>query len=273
MPRVKKSQPSVNPADNNGQVPPQTNPADDNGQTSPQVDPADGNDQPAPQDEVLLREAVENPGGKEVPEERLEPGKETLQEIPEERLEPGDAGTPVEQNPALITVVLDKPGPHSWIQIFPDLKYNAVLLAYRPERGRSPDYHYVAKELRGPIKKDLKNVLVLLVADINGSGELFLWLIPESPYSPYYNSLMRIMALGKAELQTKVFRFGKIEAGSRVRECPLTCRLRTPDDPQPILPSRGLGRLLYEALKQLGRVIEDSSHPIYVTLASGSKLP
>jgi hypothetical protein len=241
-------------------------------QPSPQ-DPAGQDGQAPPRDEILLHEAVTHPGAEPIVEERLEPGKGDVREIVEERLEPGDAGTPVEMDPALITVETDKPGPHSWIQVFSALKLTTILLAYRPQRNRSADFYFIAKELRESVKKDLRNVLVLLVADVNGDGTLFLWLIPETPYSPYYNSVMQILALGKATLDAEVFRFEKIEAGSRVRQCPMRHRLRTPDDPTPILPSRPIGRLLYEALKLAGRVIEDTAHPVYVSLASGSKLP
>jgi hypothetical protein len=145
---------------------------------------------PAAEDARLLKEAVADPGSVEIEEEEMRPGAAAPVEIGEERLNPEEAGTPLEDDPALITAAIDRPGADSWVQLHPDRVLRTVLLAYQRGRDSSPDYYFVAPALRDPVRRHLRQVCVLLVSDLSGEGDCFLWIVPETVYSPYFNSLI-----------------------------------------------------------------------------------
>jgi hypothetical protein len=219
-----------------------------------------------------VRDAVANPGTVEIPEATIQPQQASpVLEIPESDLDPdaNESGEPLEQDPALMTVALDRPGPHSWIQLFPDKILRTVLLGYKAEKNASPVWHYVIPELQKGLQKELKQVRALLVFDASGPGEPFLWVVPESDFSPYFNAIQNCLAKGEAFVKTHLFRFAKAEL--RKRNCDVRVRARTPDDPEPVLPSRPISKLLPEALKQ-DRLITSASHPVYVSLMSGGRL-
>jgi hypothetical protein len=220
---------------------------------------------------TLLREAVQHPGVVEIVETSIQPGRITVTEIPETSLDPhlGIGGTPLEQDPDLMTVSLDRPGPHCWHELFPDKVLRTVLLAFKPNRNSSPDYHFLIPELQGPLKKHLKQVRVYLVFDASEQGGSFLWLMPETNFSPYYNTLASIWAKGDTFIRKHLFRFGTAER--MAKRCDVEFRPRTPDDPGAILPSRPLSKLLPEALGP-DHLITSTSHPVYVNLTSGRKL-
>jgi hypothetical protein len=226
-------------------------------------------------DAGLLREAVDNPGSVEPPDdeirERPDGGEEVVTEVPERTLDNEDPGTPLTVPPELMTVRLSKPTPHIFLQLYPDRVLKTALLAYHPTRDSSPEYYHVAEKLEGAVKRHMKNVLVLLVADMNASGEPFLWVVPRSDLSPYYNAISAVLARGDAALKDYVFRFDRPDLKGRAKTCPVHLRLRTEEDPKPILPSRRIGVLLFEALGS-DRVIRTTDHPVYHSLTSGGTL-
>jgi hypothetical protein len=229
--------------------------------TSPDETPAD--------DGAQLREAMNTPGVVEITETPIEPKAGPVLEIPEASLDAGEGGDPLDQDPALMSVAIDRPGPHSWVQIFPDKVLRTVLLAYKPDSNGSPEFHYIVPELQKGLQKELKQVRIHLLFDTNGPGVPFLWIVPETNFSPYYNALMLILSKGEAYLRDHLFRFAKAEL--KAKTCDVRVRGRGPDDPQPILPSRPISKLLPEALKQ-ERIITSASHPVYVSLMSGGRL-
>jgi hypothetical protein len=248
MSRMRQTNPPVNPPDNGEHV------------------PNDTGDQNARH----LQEAVANPGVAEIPEEEIQTDTPPLLEIPEETEGPGtdESGGPVEQDPALITVSIDRPAPHAWHRLYPDRVWKGVLLAYKPKKTRPPEWYYVAPGLRKPVQKDLRPVKVYLVADVSNGGELFLWILPQSDMSPYYNAVQKIFAKGDQYVLSHVFRFptADLEKGCHPRQDPVG-----PDTPVPVLPSRPITSLLPEALK-LERQILTTAHPIYQSLTAGGKV-
>jgi hypothetical protein len=118
----------------------------------------------------------------------------------------------------------------------------------------------------------MKNVRVLLVTEMRAKGESFLWVVPRSDQSPYSNTISRILGQGDAALKNHVYRIGAPDMGGGAKICPLRHRLCTPEDPAPVLPSRKIGILLYEALLGIERVIKAKDHPVYDALTSGSPL-
>jgi hypothetical protein len=233
-----------------------------NGQSAP------GDAQEA-RDAELLKQAMDNPGVAEMPEEEIQTDTPPLLEIPEETGGPDadESGEDVEQDPALITVPIDRPAPHAWHRLYPDRVWKGVLLAYKPKKTRSAEWYYVTKELRKPVQKDLRPVRVHLVADVSG-GELFLWILPQSDMSPYFNAIMKIFAKGDQYVCEHLFRFptADLEKGCNPRQKPVG-----PDDVVPVLPSRPLSVLLPEALRQ-ERQILTTAHPIYQSLTAGGKV-
>jgi hypothetical protein len=222
-------------------------------------------------DASLLRDAVENPGVKEIPPAAPRPAAAQVLEIPERPPAPGqeNAGEPVAKDPALMTVEIDRPGPHSWVQVFPELALRTPLLPYRSGKSGIPDHHYVDPALEGMLRRHLKPVRVQMVFDVGGGGEAFLWVVPESEWSPYFAALQLVLSKGKAFLDQNLFLFGRSEG--RKRGCQVQVRARTPDDPVALLPSRPISQLLPEALGP-ERWITTTSHPVYVALTAGRAL-
>jgi hypothetical protein len=226
-------------------------------------------------EEARLREAVEAPGAVEPPaeeiRERPELGEDLAPEIGERTLENDDPGERITLPPELITVKISRPTPHIFLQFYPDRVLRTALLAYRPSRDSSPEFYFVAEELEKAVSKHLKNVMVLLVSDMDAQGESFLWIVPRSEMSPYYGAISLILGQGEVALKEYVFRVGTPDLKTRTKTCSVHRRRRTQDDPAPILPTRKLGVLLYEALGN-DRVIKDKDHPVFQTLTAGSAL-
>jgi hypothetical protein len=237
----------------------------------PATAPNNNGDSTAERDNALLREALAKPGIAEIPPMQITTQRAPVLEIPAASLDPGqgDDGEPLAIDPALMTVPIDRPGPHSWIQIFPEHMLRTVLLPYKPQKDASPEYHFVIPELQPPVQRDLKQVHVHLVFDASGPGESFLWILPESEFSPYYNAVARVLAKGDTYLRDRLFRFAKAEL--KKRDCDVRVRRRLPDDPDAVLPSRPISQLLPEALKT-ERIINTTAHPVYVALTAGGRL-
>jgi hypothetical protein len=225
----------------------------------------------ADRDQALLGDALAQPGIAEIPPAEINTQPVPILEIPAANLDPGqeDAGEPLEIDPALMTVTIDRPGPHSWVQLFPERMLRTVLLGYKPQKNGSPDFHYVIPELQRPLQRDMKQVQVHLIFDAGGAGECFLWIVPESEYSPYHNAVAMIRARGDVYLRDHLFRFAKAEL--KKRTCDVRVRSRSSDDPVAILPSRPISQLLPEALKT-DRIISSTAHPVYVVLTAGGRL-
>jgi hypothetical protein len=77
------------------------------------------------------------------------------------------------------------------------------------------------------------------------------------------------MAKGMDYVKAHCFRFARVNL--KARDCEVYERDVGPDDPEPVLPSRPVGRLLPEALKA-DRLIRSPSHPVYHSLMAGRKL-
>jgi hypothetical protein len=234
--------------------------------------PTAGQQVPLSEEEERLRAAVDNPGSVEIPETVLTPGAAgPVVEIPSASLDPedGGGGEPLAVDPAVLSVELSRPGPQSWVQFHPDRIFRTVLLGLKPSANESLVYHYIVSELQKHVREHLKQVQVLLCSDLGGSGEAFLWLVLESPFSPYYNALMQILAKGDAFLAKHAFQIGK--ADLKKKGCSILFREIDQDDPEVVLPSRPIGQLLPEALKQ-DRLITSKSHPVFVNLMRGRRL-
>jgi hypothetical protein len=217
-----------------------------------------------------VRDALANPGVVEIPERKIDPAAVHVTEIGARVLEDADdGGTPVGMDPALIVVPLGRPTEFSWVRLYPARMLSTPLLPYKASPGDPPNYHFIQPELEAPLRQYLRQVNVHLVWDASGPGECFLWLVPQSTYSPYYITLQRALALGPEFVATHLFNFGK--ANLRAKSCPLKQREPHPNDPIVLLPSRPLSQLLPEALGP-DRWITSTSHPVYVALTAGSRV-
>jgi hypothetical protein len=194
-----------------------------NGQAAPE--PAGANDRPVPPpdegqlDEAgHLREAVQNPGTREIPEVVVQPGAGPTLEIPAvaKGASRADSGKSGGRNPDLMGVPISRPGPHNWLVFYPERMLRTELLGHKPDRDRSADWHYVAPELQWAVQRDLKPVHVHLVYDTSGGGSSFLYIVPESDFSPYFNTLQQILSEEEASVRDHVFRILAPEKGARV---------------------------------------------------------
>jgi hypothetical protein len=222
-------------------------------------------------DSALLKEAVENPGAAEVPEQVLTPEAAAGGEVPAASLDdlPGEQDSPLGSDPALMTARLSRPSPHTLVRLHPDRVLRTVLLAYKESNDASPEYYFVTEGLQRALRGELKQVRVHLVSEVSASGQPFLWVIPESNFSPYHAALEQIYARGETFVRAHVFRFERPDLKQRAYVP--RYRALTPDDHLHPVPSRPVGKLLYEAMLP-HNVIDKVSHPIYVALTSARRL-
>jgi hypothetical protein len=226
------------------------------------------NGHPTPAQQV--RDAIAKPGTIVIPERNLNPASIPVPEIAPRVLgNTPDGGSPMPVNPALLVVPIGRPTEFSWVRLYPKRMLSTALLPYKPGPNESPDYHYVPAELEGLLLQYLKQVHVHLVWDASGTGSCYLWIIPQSTYSPYYVTMQRALATGDEFVDTHLFNFGK--ANLKAKSCPLKHRDPRSTDPAVLLPSRPVGQLLPEALGP-DRLITSTAHPIYVALTAGSPL-
>jgi hypothetical protein len=219
-----------------------------------------------------LREAVGRPGSVEIPESLPAAAPSPIVEIPaaDPDADAGVSGRPLEMDPALMTVSLDRPNPQGFVRIYPEKILRTNLLAYKEHRDSSADYYYVVPEHQQALAKYLRAVSVCLLTDLSDATH-FLWIVLASDYSPYYNALQQILSKGPAFVRQHKFRFPPAPVGRRAkRYLPLYDPL-TADDPAPILPSRPVGQLLPEAMKE-DHMIRGTGHVVYVALTSGGQL-
>jgi hypothetical protein len=236
----------------------------DNGDDTRHESPA------AERDASLLTDAVKNPGTLEIPDEPPRVGSGIVTEIPEESLDgAADAtGKSLDRDPAIMTVELSRPGPFSWIRLFPELTHHTVMLPFRAKRDDVPDYHWVTPELRSAFKGRLKNVDVYMCFDVLPPGEPFLWIVPQSERSPYAVAIARALARGDQCIRNNVFQFVYSEEDGR--KVHLGERPYEPDDAAVLLPSRPVKVLLPEALGS--KIIRTTDHAIYRAVARGNRV-
>jgi hypothetical protein len=219
-----------------------------------------------------LSEAISNPGVAEIPEAEMAAGPVRVTSIPAVDLDPdaGDAGEPLAVDPALLTVEIDRPGPHTWLRLSPKRTLRTVLLAHKATRDSSPTYYYVIPALQQPLVGDLKQVNAMLVYDGAAGGGAFFWIVPETPMSPYFVAIQSALAKGPDFIAQHEFRFeyrkqrgGRGTVAVRVRTVPA-------GSPAPVLPTRSTSVLLAEALRD--HIISDVSHPVYRSLTAGVQM-
>jgi hypothetical protein len=229
-------------------------------------------EQVTPQDVAQLKEALADPGGEAVPEVKLTEGPVTVMEVPEATLKPDeeDAGQPLEQDPAIMTVQLGRPTPSTWVQFHPGKSMICDLLAYQASRNSSPEYHFVADaRLAKRFGKRMRQVTAYLCNDAEHPDDVFLWLVTRSEMSPYHNAIASVLGRGEAFIRKHSVLFFDVDM--QKKKCSIDHRPLDPDL-EPVLPTRPIGRLLYEALGA-DRVIKDSNHPIAKKLLGGRRLP
>jgi hypothetical protein len=226
---------------------------------------------PAVPDQGTTPPQSNDPGVIDETPDPVKAGGPALLEIPEENLDPTreDTGTPLVDDPAFMTVPLDSPGPQSRVQVFRDRILRTVMLPFKRSKKAPNEWYFVVPELREAVRKQLKQVRVCLLYDSNQDGRLFLWTVLESENSPYNDALSRILAQSDQFLKEYLLMIPTADIGGKGID--VQKRLRTPDDPTPVLPSRNLRVLLYEAMKT-DRIIARADHPIYQHFARGSRL-
>jgi hypothetical protein len=238
----------------------------------PEVVQPNSFDTDADNDTAHLSEAISNPGVAEIPEAEMAVGPVRVTEIPAVNLDPeaGDAGEPLAIDPALLTVEIDRPGPHTWLRLAPERTLRTALLAYKATRDASATYYYVIPGLQQPLIGTIKQINALLVYDGAAGGGAFLWVIPESAQSPYFTAVQSVLAKGPDFIAQHEFRFeyrkqrgGRGTVAVRVRTVPTGA-------PAPVLPTRSTSVLLAEALRD--HIICGVDHPVYRSLTAGVQL-
>jgi hypothetical protein len=228
-------------------------------------------DPPTPEDVQQLHNALDDPGAvEEIPEVLSPTDALDLDEIPAggAPTDLGEAGVPLEEDPALKSVTLDRPNAQGWTMFHPGLAMRVAVLPYRRAKNDPPEYHYVHPDLQTELARHLRTAQAVLCSD--PGGDVFLWLVLETDRSPYYCGYQKALQQGVAFLRDHYFQF-ILAAGKATKLEKVMVRPKTPDDAVPVLPTRSLGKLLREALGN-DRVINSRNHPVYVQLACGQKL-
>jgi hypothetical protein len=248
-------------------VPPQPSANDRDGHTRRRAAPPPEDARAA----RLIQKAVAQPGSAAVPERKIETAAPAVRSVPPRQLGEGggDEGTFLTPDPATMTVTIDRPNPHSWVRFNTAHVLDTALLAYRERRDGAAEYYFVVSELEPAVLGSLKQVKVALVFDTAAQGDCFLWIVPATPFSPYFCAMAFILAQGGEALGAGEY---LVQAPvKRSQGCKVKHRLNDPDSPLTVWPSRPLGVLLYEALSP-DHVIADPSHPIYRRLTTGRTL-
>jgi hypothetical protein len=238
-----------------------------NGQPAPVTPPADNGQ---PDDATLLKDAVTNPGGGDIPEEPLTTGGADL-EIPTESISPAAeaCGRRIDNDPATMCVSLSKPTANSWIQLFPDHVFDTVFYEHKPLRENSGTFYYVqGQTLRDALRPHhFKNVRIYLAFDVIEDGEFFLWQVSRSERSAYLTAVTSILSRGAKYVADNTFNFDYVFGRNKVF---VNVEPRKPTDPVAVLPTRPLGRLLREAMGD--RYIDSTDHPMWPVLTMGRRL-
>jgi hypothetical protein len=220
-----------------------------------------------------LDEAVENPGGAEV-KPKARKNTKLLDEIPTSSTRAGRRGRPLQVSPAVVNVRLDRPGEFSRLLFTRDDVEYFDLLAFQAGRDAPAEYYYVEESLQPAVRQHLRTMCVHLVADLNGRGDYFLFMVPLSDRSPYYCAVQQILSYDDEFLKAHVFSVGKAyreKGDSGPMRCDVFVDDVGPDDPLPVKPSRPIAKLLAGALGS-ERIIQDPSHEVYHTLTSRRRL-
>jgi hypothetical protein len=220
----------------------------------------------------MLSEALANPGAAEVPETPIDVGAASVQEVPAADTDPdaGEDGEVLEADPALITTPIEQPSPDIEVLVYPERYLRAQLLKYGADKNDRAEWYFVHRELAPTLAHRLRFVRVYLLAELSYVPRCFLWPVLESTRSPYHNCMTtKVLARGGEFVRQHKFLFETAQKGekaSKVRAIP-----RSPDDPVPTLPTRSIGKLLYEALLP-DRVINSTAHPVFKKLTAGRAL-
>jgi hypothetical protein len=219
----------------------------------------------------LVQESLSSPGVIAIPEKKIVTAAPAVKSIKPRRLsEDGDAGTVMRPHPNVMTVKLDRPNPHSWNRFSTHHVLETALLTFKPTRDSIPEHFFVGDErLEDAVRSHLKAVVFCLVFDVAAGGDVFAWLVPASPYSPYYAALTTILGQGEEVLAQTEYRI--LPAERRGRKCEVRHRPNHPESPLTQWPTRDIGTLCYEAMMP-DHVISDPSHPVYRNLTSGGQL-
>jgi hypothetical protein len=223
-------------------------------------------------DAELLKDAVEHPGSKGIPDEAPEVSDKPNVGIPAESLDAGAEvlGEDLDRDPSTMSVGLDRPGPDSWVHMAIDRMLPVLMFPYKRKRTDAPTYYYIDRgQLRDKVQRRLQLVNVHLLFDVGGEGDAFLWVVPTSEFSPYNAAVNRALSRGKQYVAEHLFNFEYVQ---NTRKVNLRVRLPLDDDAAVVLPTRETGILLEEALGP-ERYIRDANHSMYRILTAGSRLP
>jgi hypothetical protein len=223
-------------------------------------------------DAQLLKEAVANPGAAEVPDAPIQAGDIPVMEVPAADTDPdaGEDGEVLEADPALITTPIEQPSPDIEVLVYPELSLRAQLLKYGADKNDRAEWYFVHRELAPALAHRLRFVRVYLLAELSYLPRCFLWPVLESTRSPYHNCMTtKVLARGDEFVRQHKFLFEAAQKGEKASK--VRAILRSPDDPVPTLPTRSIGKLLYEALLP-ERVINSTAHPVYQKLTAGRAL-
>jgi hypothetical protein len=218
-PSGKQGTPAPAPTSNGEGVPgpsdKQDIPQQDTPAATPPPAPADSNGEATLDPAGHLTRAVENPGVT-ITEDAAPASPGRPVEILGDTSGPGaeDSGQPLEQDPELMVVQLERPNPHAWVAIIPEARLRVLMLPHKSDRSGTPTLYWISPELRRAVAKELRPMLVQLMWDTASGGAAFLWAIPDSELSPYFNSLSAILAKGGDFLKSHLFRFSRAELGS-----------------------------------------------------------
>jgi hypothetical protein len=219
-----------------------------------------------------LSKAISNPGTVKIEERGVTTDEVPITTIPERHDDPSEAhiGHELQIDAKLLTCSLDKPNPQIWFVWHHKRTLRTMLVQYKPTSKNSAEWYYIIPSLEQHVRSALKPVNVHLLHNIAEGGEPFLWVVHISEFSPYHNAMAKIASKGDAHIESNVF---CLELPRGARMCSIRDDLRSPEDANITIPPRPVADLLAEALGSTDRIIKDASHPIFVSLTRGRRMP
>jgi hypothetical protein len=232
-----------------------------NNQIASQPEPSE-----AEADQGRMREAGESlPTIDRVPIDEIRVGAGGTLVVPREDIGADlDAGDELDLV-GMMTKKIRKPGRREWIALNPASELPTRMLLHKPNAdGIEVEHYYVRRNLRGPIREELKDVRVFVYYSFTTRTHA-LWIVNVTLENSWYETLVPLFQKPAGFFAENAIRVISDKGNSRYR-------IRFKPMPAPVTwPAKTTEQLLGEAIGA-SRFIMSPDHPLYLDLIEGEDL-